>query len=107
MHIDTMAHGLYYKKGLLRVNQYKNFSEVRCLEFITYDVPASASPFKKTNREFIAEIRLILDKGIPLDIFHFEKYSKDELDFARVIFDETVKFTGFESRTRNNNETLS
>ena len=80
------------------MNNLLDFNEVKSLELKTYDVPASASPFKKSNREHIAEIRLNMARGLPVDVISIEKDSPEDLAFVTTLFDELVKFSGLEPK---------
>ena len=85
--IDKKSATVNLRKGIFKVSKHISFNEIKSLELKTYDVPTSASPFEKTNREFIAEIRLLPKQGIPVDLMNFERRSAEEISFAKDIFE--------------------
>ena len=93
--IDKKSDVIFYKKGLFRISIYKKFRDVKELGLITYDVPTSASPFKKGTREYIADIRLRWQNGGSVELCNFENRSKEEVNIAQTIFKVIVDFTDF------------
>lgn len=93
--IDKKSDVVFFKKGLFRVNYYRKFNQVKELALITYDVPTSATPFKKGTREYIADIRLRWQNGGSIELFNFENRSKEEIEIAQIIFQWIIDFAGF------------
>jgi hypothetical protein len=77
------------------MNKYASFKEVKMLELKTYNVSGSASPFKKSNRDYIAEIRLIMNKGLPLELISIEKDAPEDLSFTSTIHAALSQYAGF------------
>ena len=95
--INRKSLSFILKQGLFRREKYKNFSEIKSLELKTYDVPASASPFEKSNREYIAEIRLLFNHNETVDLMNFERRSSDEILVSQEVFELIQSFTGIKS----------
>jgi hypothetical protein len=92
--IDRKAESIIFKKGILRRKHYKRYNEVKALELKMYDVPASASPFEKSNREYIAEIRLVLPTGLPVDLLNLENRDSEKIEMATAIHQDIIAFSG-------------
>lgn len=95
MLIDIKEANLVYRKGLLRISKYTKFSDVENIELKTYDVSGSTSPFKKSNRDYIAEVRLTLTEGFALELFSIEADNPEDLRFMKTVFEALAASTGF------------
>lgn len=94
---DRSKQTISYKTGLFKISYNRSFNDVDTLRLKTYDVSSYASPFTSGTREYIAELKLDWKKRGSVEIFFFNRRSKQEIGFVDSVHTQLADYYEFKN----------